>query len=113
MSLQQKSQTNQGTWPVLLVQPIELLHFSPDVNRPEFRNTSFDALKEAYYLQIKGLVEGGSDVLLIETVFDTLNCKAALFACSDYFEETGTELPIMVSGTITDASGRTLSGQNG
>ncbi len=84
---------------------------SPDVNRPEFRNTSFDALKEAYYLQIKGLVEGGSDVLLIETVFDTLNCKAALFACSDYFEDTGKELPIMVSGTITDASGRTLSGQ--
>jgi 5-methyltetrahydrofolate--homocysteine methyltransferase len=84
---------------------------SPDVNRPEFRNTSFDALKEAYYLQIRGLVEGGSDVLLIETVFDTLNCKAALFACSDYFEDTGKELPIMVSGTITDASGRTLSGQ--
>lgn len=84
---------------------------SPDVNRPEFRNTSFDELKEAYLLQIKGLVEGGVDVLLIETVFDTLNCKAALFACSDYFDQTGTELPIMVSGTITDASGRTLSGQ--
>mgnify|MGYP001567845017 CR=1 FL=1 len=84
---------------------------SPDVNRPEFRNTSFDELKEAYSLQIKGLVEGGSDILLVETVFDTLNCKAALFAISEYFEETGKEIPVMVSGTITDASGRTLSGQ--
>lgn len=84
---------------------------SPDVNRPEFRNTSFDQLKDAYFLQVKGLVEGGSDVLLVETVFDTLNCKAALFAISEYFEESGQEIPIMVSGTITDASGRTLSGQ--
>ncbi|KAA3645955.1 MAG: methionine synthase [Bacteroidetes bacterium] len=84
---------------------------SPDVNRPEFRNTSFDELKEAYLLQVKGLVEGGSDLLLVETVFDTLNCKAALFAISQYFEESGKEVPIMVSGTITDASGRTLSGQ--
>ena len=84
---------------------------SPDVNRPEFRNTSFDELKKAYFLQIKALVQGGSDILLIETVFDTLNCKAALYACSDYFEESGKVLPIMVSGTITDASGRTLSGQ--
>ena len=84
---------------------------SPDVNHPEFRNTSFDELKEAYYLQAKALVEGGSDLLLVETVFDTLNCKAALFAISDYFDETGKEIPIMVSGTITDASGRTLSGQ--
>lgn len=84
---------------------------SPDVNRPEFRNTSFDELKDAYFLQVKGLAEGGADVLLVETVFDTLNCKAALFAISDYFEESDKELPIMVSGTITDASGRTLSGQ--
>lgn len=84
---------------------------SPDVNRPEFRNTSFDELKEAYFLQVKALAEGGADVLLVETVFDTLNCKAALFAISDYFDESGKELPIMVSGTITDASGRTLSGQ--
>ena len=84
---------------------------SPDVNRPEFRNTSFDELKEAYVLQVKGLVEGGADLLLVETVFDTLNCKAALFAISEYFESTGKEIPIMVSGTITDASGRTLSGQ--
>ncbi|MBL4707182.1 MAG: methionine synthase, partial [Flavobacteriales bacterium] len=84
---------------------------SPDVNRPEFRNTSFDELKEAYTLQVKALAEGGADILMVETVFDTLNCKAALFAISDYFDESGKELPIMVSGTITDASGRTLSGQ--
>lgn len=84
---------------------------SPDVNRPEFRNVSFVELKEAYYLQVKGLVEGGSDLLLVETVFDTLNCKAALYAISSYFEDSGNEVPIMVSGTITDASGRTLSGQ--
>jgi len=84
---------------------------SPDVNRPEFRNTSFDELRKAYYEQAKGLVEGGADLLLVETVFDTLNCKAALFAISDYYDESGKELPIMVSGTITDASGRTLSGQ--
>lgn len=84
---------------------------SPDVNRPEFRNTSFDELKNAYYEQVKALVEGGVDILLVETVFDTLNCKAALFAISTYFEDSGNELPIMVSGTITDASGRTLSGQ--
>ena len=87
------------------------LSLSPDVNRPEFRNITFDALKDAYFEQVKALVEGGSDLLLVETVFDTLNCKAALFAISDYFEESGKELPIMVSGTITDASGRTLSGQ--
>lgn len=87
------------------------LSLSPDVNKPEYRNITFDELKEAYFEQVKALVEGGSDLLLVETVFDTLNCKAALFAISDYFEESGTELPIMVSGTITDASGRTLSGQ--
>ena len=84
---------------------------SPDVNRPGYRATTFDQLVESYYEQVRGLVEGGSDLLLVETVFDTLNCKAALFAISSYFEETGKELPIMVSGTITDASGRTLSGQ--
>lgn len=84
---------------------------SPDVNRPEFRNTSFDELKEAYALQVKALAEGGVDVFLVETVFDTLNCKAALAAISEFYEETGSEIPIMVSGTITDASGRTLSGQ--
>lgn len=84
---------------------------SPDVNQPAFRNTSFDELKEAYTLQVKGLIDGGVDILLIETVFDTLNCKAALFAIDSYFEENNIRLPIMVSGTITDASGRTLSGQ--
>lgn len=84
---------------------------SPDVNRPEFRNTSFDELKEAYYEQVQGLVDGGADILLVETVFDTLNCKAALFAISEHQEQTGKEVPVMVSGTITDASGRTLSGQ--
>jgi len=84
---------------------------SPDVNRPEYRNTSFDELKSAYYDQVKALAEGGVDIMLVETVFDTLNCKAALFAISEYYEDAGIELPIMVSGTITDASGRTLSGQ--
>ncbi|MCG8476895.1 MAG: homocysteine S-methyltransferase family protein, partial [Cytophagales bacterium] len=84
---------------------------SPDVNDPGFRGISFDELAEAYYLQAKGLAEGGADLLLVETVFDTLNAKAALFAIDKYFEETGTKLPVMVSGTITDASGRTLSGQ--
>jgi 5-methyltetrahydrofolate--homocysteine methyltransferase len=84
---------------------------SPDVNNPGFRAISFDELVEAYYGQIKPLVEGGVDLLLVETVFDTLNCKAALYAISVYFEEVGKDLPVMVSGTITDASGRTLSGQ--
>lgn len=84
---------------------------SPDVNRPGYRATSFDELVEAYGEQVKGLAEGGVDILLVETVFDTLNCKAALFAINTYFEESGKELPVMISGTITDASGRTLSGQ--
>lgn len=84
---------------------------SPDVNDPGFRAISFDELVNAYYEQAKGLMEGGSDILLVETVFDTLNAKAALFAIQKYADETG-EMPlIMVSGTITDASGRTLSGQ--
>lgn len=84
---------------------------SPDVNRPAFRAITFDQLKEAYYVQAKGLLDGGADALLVETVFDTLNCKAALYAILDLFEHTGQELPIMVSFTITDQSGRTLSGQ--
>ena len=84
---------------------------SPDVNRPGFRATSFDELAEAYREAARGLVEGGSDVLMVETVFDTLNAKAALFAIDDVFEACGARLPVMVSGTITDASGRTLSGQ--
>jgi 5-methyltetrahydrofolate--homocysteine methyltransferase len=85
---------------------------SPDVNNPGFRAIDFDELVENYREQTKYLVEGGVDILLVETVFDTLNCKAALFAIADYFEKAGTKpLPVMVSGTITDASGRTLSGQ--
>ncbi|MFM7670073.1 MAG: methionine synthase [Betaproteobacteria bacterium] len=84
---------------------------SPDVNDPGARNVSFDQLVIAYHEQVTALVEGGSDVLLVETVFDTLNCKAALFAIDLYFEQTGKRLPIMISGTVTDASGRILSGQ--
>ncbi len=84
---------------------------SPDVNNPGFRNISFDDLRETYYEATKALVEGGCDIVLVETVFDTLNAKAALFAVEEYFEDTATRLPIMISGTITDASGRTLSGQ--
>ncbi|WP_194726204.1 methionine synthase [Noviherbaspirillum malthae] len=84
---------------------------SPDVNDPAARNITFDQLVEAYLEQTRGLVDGGADVLLVETIFDTLNCKAALFAIDTYFEETGKRLPIMISGTVTDASGRILSGQ--
>jgi 5-methyltetrahydrofolate--homocysteine methyltransferase len=84
---------------------------SPDVNDPGFRNVSFDELVAAYGEAIDGLVDGGADLLLVETVFDTLNAKAALFAIDQSFERVGVRLPIIVSGTITDASGRTLSGQ--
>jgi len=84
---------------------------SPDVNDPGYRNVSYDELVVAYVEQAKALIEGGVDLLLVETVFDTLNAKAALFAIQKAFDETGIELPIMVSGTITDASGRTLTGQ--
>ena len=84
---------------------------SPDVNRPEFRNVSFDALVEAYTTQLQGLIDGGVDCLMIETIFDTLNCKAAIYAIEHYFEKHDLRLPVMISVTITDASGRTLSGQ--
>ena len=84
---------------------------SPDVNNPGFRNVSYDALVEAYATQARGLIDGGVDIILIETVFDTLNAKAAGFAVEQVFDELGVELPIMVSGTITDLSGRNLSGQ--
>jgi len=101
------------------------LSLSPDVNNPGFRSVTFDEVSTAYYEQIKGLVDGGVDLLLIETIFDTLNAKAAIYAIKKYFRENplqrdglipplrggGAELPIMISGTITDASGRTLSGQ--
>ncbi|MDP7567044.1 MAG: methionine synthase [Flavobacteriales bacterium] len=84
---------------------------SPDVENPAFRHITFDGLKDAYIEQVNGLLDGGVDVLLVETVFDTLNCKAALFAIEVVFEERNMRIPIMVSGTITDESGRTLSGQ--
>ena len=84
---------------------------SPDVNNPGFRAISFDELREAYAEAVRGLADGGADLILIETVFDTLNAKAAVFAIEDVFEEKGVRLPVMISGTITDRSGRTLSGQ--
>lgn len=84
---------------------------SPDVNDPGYRNVTFDELVATYTEATRGLIDGGADILLIETVFDTLNAKAAVFAVKQYFEDAGIELPIMISGTITDASGRTLSGQ--
>jgi len=87
------------------------LSISPDVNDPGYRNVEFDELVIAYEEQIRGLVDGGADLLLVETIFDTLNAKAALFAIENIALEKGERLPIMVSGTITDASGRTLSGQ--
>lgn len=88
------------------------LSISPDVNNPGFRSVTFDEVVDAYYQQVKALSEAGADILLIETIFDTLNCKGAIFAIKKYFRDSGKpELPIMISGTITDASGRTLSGQ--
>ncbi|MGZ8522974.1 MAG: homocysteine S-methyltransferase family protein [Chitinophagaceae bacterium] len=88
------------------------LSLSPDVNNPGYRAVTFDEVVDAYYEQVKGLVDGGVDILLIETIFDTLNAKAAIFAIKKYFRDTKKpELPVMISGTITDASGRTLSGQ--
>jgi len=84
---------------------------SPDVNNPGYRNVSFEQLRAAYLEAARGLVEGGADLLLIETIFDTLNAKAAIFAVEELFEELGRRMPVMISGTITDASGRTLSGQ--
>lgn len=84
---------------------------SPDVNNPGFRAITFDALRIAYLQQATALIEGGADILLIETIFDTLNAKAAIFACMQAMEAHGAALPLMISGTITDASGRTLSGQ--
>jgi 5-methyltetrahydrofolate--homocysteine methyltransferase len=84
---------------------------SPDVNDPGARNVDFEALRAAYHEQALGLLEGGVDLFLVETIFDTLNAKAALFAIEEVFEETGERLPLIVSGTVTDASGRILSGQ--
>lgn len=88
------------------------LSLSPDVTNPGYRTVTFDEVANAYYEQVKGLSDGGADILLIETIFDTLNSKAAIYAIKKYYRDTGKEeLPIMISGTITDASGRTLSGQ--
>ena len=84
---------------------------SPDVNDPGARNVTFDALRAAYHEQAAGLLEGGADLFLVETIFDTLNAKAAIFALDELMEETGERLPVIISGTVTDASGRILSGQ--
>jgi len=102
-----------GPWVAGAFGPLnKTLSLSPDVNNPGFRALSFDEAVDAYYEQTKGLVEGGVDLLLVETIFDTLNAKAAIFAIKKYFRDTKKKvLPIMISGTITDASGRTLSGQ--
>jgi 5-methyltetrahydrofolate--homocysteine methyltransferase len=87
------------------------LSLSPDVNDPGFRATTWDEVVKAYTEQVRGLVDGGVDVILVETIFDTLNCKAAIFAIAEFFQSGGKQLPVMISGTITDLSGRTLSGQ--
>jgi 5-methyltetrahydrofolate--homocysteine methyltransferase len=84
---------------------------SPDVNDPGARNVDFEQLRQSYYQQAQALTEGGADLLLVETIFDTLNAKAALFAIDEYFENSGERLPLIISGTVTDASGRILSGQ--
>ena len=102
-----------GTFVAGAIGPLnKTLSLSPDVNNPGYRAVTFDEVANAYYEQIKGLVDGGVDILLVETIFDTLNAKAAIYAIKKYFRYTKKqELPIMISGTITDASGRTLSGQ--
>ncbi|MBS1781607.1 MAG: homocysteine S-methyltransferase family protein [Bacteroidetes bacterium] len=87
------------------------LSLSPDVNRPGYRSVNFDEVMNAYYEQVRGLIDGGVDLLLVETIFDTLNAKAAIFAIKKFFRDHHISVPVMISGTITDASGRTLSGQ--
>ncbi|HEV7781605.1 MAG TPA: homocysteine S-methyltransferase family protein [Chitinophagaceae bacterium] len=106
-------QSGKTAWVAGAIGPLnKTLSLSPDVNNPGFRAVTFDQVVEAYYEQVKGLVDGGVDLLLIETIFDTLNAKAAIFAIKKYFRDNKKEaLPVMISGTITDASGRTLSGQ--
>ena len=107
------SSASSEKWVAGAIGPMnKTLSLSPDVNNPGFRAVTFDEVSEAYYEQVSGLVDGGVDLLLIETIFDTLNAKAAIFAIKKYFRDTKcAALPIMISGTITDASGRTLSGQ--
>lgn len=106
-------QSGKTAWVAGAIGPLnKTLSLSPDVNNPGFRAVTFDEVVAAYYEQVKGLVDGGVDLLLIETIFDTLNAKAAIYAIKKYFRDTKKEsLPVMISGTITDASGRTLSGQ--
>lgn len=106
-------QADKQAWVAGAIGPLnKTLSLSPDVNNPGFRAVTFDEVVTAYYEQVKGLVDGGADLLLIETIFDTLNAKAAIYAIKKYFRDTKKEpLPVMISGTITDASGRTLSGQ--
>ncbi len=106
-------QSGKQAWVAGAIGPLnKTLSLSPDVNNPGFRAVTFDEVVTAYYEQVQGLVDGGVDILLIETIFDTLNAKAAIFAIKKYFRDTQKEpLPISISGTITDASGRTLSGQ--
>ena len=107
-----KANTNKPRFVAGSIGPTnKTLSLSPNVNDPGYRAVTFDEVVKAYYEQIHGLVEGGVDILLVETVFDTLNAKACLFAIQSYFEDYEVELPVMISGTITDASGRTLSGQ--
>jgi 5-methyltetrahydrofolate--homocysteine methyltransferase len=103
----------EAAWVAGAIGPLnKTLSLSPDVNNPGFRAVTFDEVVAAYYEQVKGLIDGGADLLLVETIFDTLNAKAAIFAIKKYFREhPGQEKEIMISGTITDASGRTLSGQ--
>jgi 5-methyltetrahydrofolate--homocysteine methyltransferase len=105
--------SGKKAWVAGAIGPLnKTLSLSPDVNNPGFRAVTFDEVAEAYTEQIRGLVDGGVDLLLIETIFDTLNAKAAIYAIKNYFRKNNLpELPIMISGTITDASGRTLSGQ--
>jgi 5-methyltetrahydrofolate--homocysteine methyltransferase len=106
-------QSGKQAWVAGALGPMnKTLSLSPDVNNPGFRAFTFDEAVSAYYEQVKGLVDGGVDLLLVETIFDTLNAKAAIYAIKKYFKDAGKpELPISISGTITDASGRTLSGQ--
>ncbi len=107
------AQSGKQAWVAGAIGPLnKTLSLSPDVNNPGFRAVTFDEVVTAYYEQVKGLVDGGVDIILIETIFDTLNAKAAIYAIKKYFRDSKQEsLPIMISGTITDASGRTLSGQ--
>jgi len=106
-------QSGKKAWIAGAMGPLnKTLSLSPDVNNPAYRAVTFDEVVSAYYDQVRGLVDGGVDILLIETIFDTLNAKAAIFAIKKYFRDTKKQtLPVMISGTITDASGRTLSGQ--